>query len=285
MKIVLRGGTPADSDTCGTIGYRAFKAISEEHNFPPDLPSAEVARKRFADLLSHPSFYSVVAEIDGRVVGSNFLDERSSIAGVGPITVDPAAQNQGVGLRLMEDVLERARHLSFPSVRLVQAAYHNRSMSLYTKLGFEAREPLTTLQGEPIDHRIPGYDVRPAKASDQDACNHLCARVHGHDRGGELLDAIKRGSATVVEREGRISGYSTLIGYNGHAVGESNDDLRALIASAPSFPGPGFLVPTRNTELLRWGLSQGLRIVQPMTLMSIGLYNEPAGRFLPSVWY
>src|SRR2546430_8409404 len=155
MKIVLRGGTPADSDTCGTIGYRAFKAIAEEHNFPPDIPSAEVAKQRFADLLSHPSFYSVVAEIDGRVVGSNFLDERSSIAGVGPITVDPAAQNQGVGLRLMEHVLERTRHLSFPSVRLVQAAYHNRSMSLYTYLRFEARAPLTTLPGKPINHRSP----------------------------------------------------------------------------------------------------------------------------------
>lgn len=285
MKIALRGGTPADSDTCGTICYRAFKAIAEAHNFPPDVPSAEVASQGLAGLLSHPLFYSVVAEIDGRVVGSNFLDERGSIAGVGPITVDPAAQNQGVGLRLMEDVLERARHRSFPGVRLVQAAYHNRSMSLYTKLGFEAREPLTTLQGEPIDHRIHGYDVRPAKASDRDACNHLCAKVHGHDRGGELLDAIERGSATVVEREGRISGYSTPIGWRGHAVGESNDDLKALIARAPSFPGPGFLVPTRNTELLRWGLSQGFRIVHPMTLMSIGLYNEPAGRFLPSVFY
>jgi hypothetical protein len=66
-------------------------------------------------------------------------------------------------------------------------------------------------------------------------------------------------------------------------VGESNDDQKALIGSAPSFPGPGFLLPARNGELFRWCLNQGLRIVQPMTLMSRGLYNEPASMFLPSI--
>ena len=75
------------------------------HNFPPDFPSVEVASGVMSMLLTHPRFYSVVAESEGRIVGSNFLDERSSIAGVGPITVDPAGQNHGVGGRLMQDVL------------------------------------------------------------------------------------------------------------------------------------------------------------------------------------
>ena len=89
----------------------------------------------------------------------------------------------------------------------------------------------------------------------------------------------------VVERHGRITGYATLIGFFGHAVGESNEDMKALIAAAPSFAGPGFLLPTRNAELMRWCLQEGLRIVQPLTLMSTGLYNEPAGAFLPSILF
>jgi hypothetical protein len=109
--------------------------------------------------------------------------------------------------------------------------------------------------------------------------------VHGHDRGPELLDAVKQGSATVVEHGGRVTGYATLIGFFGHAVGESNEELKALIGAAPAFPGPGFLLPTRNSDLLRWCLKVGLRVVQPMTLMSIGLYNEPRGAFLPSILY
>lgn len=44
-------------------------------------------------------------------------------------------------------------------------------------------------------------------------------------------------------------------------------------------------MPTRNPALFRWCLDQGLRVVQPMTLMSLGRYNEPAGAWLPSVSY
>jgi GNAT superfamily N-acetyltransferase len=284
MNLVLRPGRPEDSTSCGSICYEAFKAISDQHNFPPDFPSPEVAIGLLGSVLAHNDVYSVVAEIDGRVVGSNFL-WGNSIGGVGPITVDPAVQNSAVGRRLMESVLDWARERRFPGVRLVQAAYHNRSLSLYAKLGFDVREPLSTLQGPPVRLAVSGYAVRPAKEGDFDACNKLSHRVHGHDRGQELLEAAKQGTATVVEHDGRITGYSTLIGFFGHAVGETNEDLKALIGAAPSFLGPGFLLPTRNGELFRWCLEKGLRVVQPMTLMSLGLYNEPAGAFLPSILY
>ena len=89
----------------------------------------------------------------------------------------------------------------------------------------------------------------------------------------------------MVERGGRLTGYATAIGFFGHAVGESNEELKALIAAAPEFPGPGFLLPTRNGELFRWCLDRGLRVVQPMTLMSQGFYREPTGAWLPSILY
>jgi len=50
----------------------------------------------------------------------------------------------------------------FAGVRLVQAAFHNRSLSLYTKLGFDVQEPLVNLQGSALELNIPGYAVRPA---------------------------------------------------------------------------------------------------------------------------
>jgi hypothetical protein len=59
--------------------------------------------------------------------------------------------------------------------------------------------------------------------------------------------------------------------------------MKALIASAESFGGPGIVVPSRNTALLRSRLANGLQVVQPMTLMSIGLYNEPSGAWFPSI--
>lgn len=285
MNVTLRPGNAEDAQRCGTICYEAFKMIAEQHNFPSDFSSPEVATELLAGLFAHPGFYAVVAEEDGRVVGSNFLDERSTVAGIGPITVDPAVQNRAVGRQLMQHVLDRVTQRHFPGVRLVQAAYHNRSLSLYAKLGFVAREPLSTMQGAPLATQIPGYTVRPATERDLDACNQVCVKVHGHDRRGELLDAIKQGTATLVEHGGRITGYATPVAFFGHAVGETNEELKALIGAAPAFPGPGFLLPTRNAELFRWCLDHGLRVVQPVTLMSVGLYNEPAGAFLPSVLY
>ena len=287
MNFKLRPGRPEDAENCGVICFEAFNAIAEQHNFPPDFPSPDIAIGLLSSLFSRQDIYSVVAELDGKgqVVGSNFLWENSSIAGIGPITIDPAVQNGKIGRALMENVLERAGNQGFAGVRLVQAAYHNRSLSLYTKLGFDAREPLSTMQGPAIQLEVPGYAVRVATEGDLDVCNRVCLRVHGHERGQELLDAIRQGTATLVEHGGRITGYATLIGFFGHAVGESNEDLKALIGAAPSFPGPGFLLPTRNGELFRWCLKQGLRVVQPMTLMSIGLYNEPAGAFLPSALF
>jgi GNAT superfamily N-acetyltransferase len=236
-------------------------------------------------MFSHPGFYCVVAEEKNEVVGSNCLDERSEIAGVGPITIDPKAQNKGVGRKLMEAVLDRAKERRFPGVRLLQAAFHNRSLSLYAKLGFDVREPISTMQGPPIKKKTEGYRVRAATTSDIPACNRLCQEIHGHDRGGELADAIKQGSAVVAERNGRITAYATALAFFGHAVAESNADLEALIANADAFQGPGILVPTRNAALFRWCLDHGLRVVQPMTLMTIGLYNEPRGAYLPSILY
>jgi GNAT superfamily N-acetyltransferase len=285
MEIKLRPGTAKDAVACGTIAYEAFTTISGAHGFPPDFPSPDIAIGLLTWMLSHPQFYSVVAEADGRIVGSNFLDERNPIAGVGPITVDPQVQNSAVGRRLMENVDARAVQKNFAGVRLVQAAYHNRSLSLYTKLGYDVREPLACLQGPAFNIAVPGCNVRTGSASDLDACNALCERTHGHNRAGELRDMIERGAATVVERDGRISGYATVIGFFGHAVGETNRDLQALIGAAKEFAGPGFLLPMRNSELFRWCLQQGARVAQTMTLMTKGTYREPSGAFLPSILY
>jgi hypothetical protein len=113
----------------------------------------------------------------------------------------------------------------------------------------------------------------------------VCMKVHGHDRAGELADAMKDGTAVVVERHERITGYATALAFFGHAVAETNLDLQAMIASAEAFAGPGIIVPTRNSDLFRWCLENGLRVVEPMTLMTSGLYNEPAGAYLPSVLF
>jgi hypothetical protein len=236
-------------------------------------------------LLARPGFYAVVADAGGDVVGSNFLDERAAIGGVGPITVDPVVQDSAVGRRLMEAVMERAAEQGAAGVRLVQAAYHTRSLALYAKLGFQVREPLACLQGPALGVAIDGRAVRPATGADLEACNRVCGSVHGHDRAGQVLDALAGGTAVVVEHHGRITGYSSGLSFFAHSVGETLDDLKALIGAATGFGGPGILVPMRNGPLFGWCLDHGLRLVQVMTLMTTGFYHEPAGAYLPSIMY
>jgi GNAT superfamily N-acetyltransferase len=282
---VIRKAGPDDVAACSDICFTAFKTINEQHNFPPDIPAPELATHFFSWMFTHPAFYCVVAEIDGRIVGSNCLDERSVIAGVGPITVDPNIQNARVGRRLMQVVIDRAKENGANGIRLVQAAFHNRSLSLYTNLGFDVRESLTCLQGRTTQRSLPGCTVRPATSADIPACNELALQIHGFERGRELAEGIQRGSALAVERGGRITGYASSLAFFGHATAETNLDMQALLASVESFGGPGILLPMRNSALFRWCLSQGLRVVQPMTLMSKGLYNEPKGAWLPSITF
>lgn len=285
MGMRLRRAEAADAPVLGEICYRAFKSIAEAHGFPSDIPGPEVSVGLISRLTGSDGFFGVAAVADGALVGSNFLDERGPISGVGPITVDPNVQNDGVGRALMQAVIERSAERGVAGVRLVQAGYHNRSLSLYLKLGFNVREQLACVQGPAIGQTPPGFVVRPATPADAAQCNRLCLRVHGHERAGELADAIATGQASVTVRAGRITAYATPVGYFGHAVGETDEDLQALIAGAEAFAGPGFLVPTRNGELMRWCLGHGLRVTQTMTLMSMGLYNDPDGAWLPSILY
>lgn len=222
-------------------------------------------------------------------MGSNFLDERSNIvAGIGPLTVDLKFQNKGVGKQLMSNVMGRARMQNYPALRLLQASYHNRSLSLYTSLGFKIREPISNMQGKPIQVSIPGRSVRIATESDLEPCNMVCKEIHGHDRDGELRHSIKQGIAKVVLSGDKITGYTSGLTIFNHSVGFTIDDLKALIASETNedcYGGPGILIPSRNTYLFRWCLDNGLRLVQQITLMTVGMYNEPAGYYMPSILF
>src|SRR5262245_61236362 len=108
MSITIRRAQAADAASCGAILYSAFQKLADQHNFPRDFPSVDVATGLLSMLLANPGFYSIVAEDNGRIVGSNFADHRSSIAGIGPLSIDPQVQNQGIGRKLMQAAKPRS---------------------------------------------------------------------------------------------------------------------------------------------------------------------------------
>lgn len=281
----IRPVESSDRDTCGRILYDAFVQVSKAHGFSPDYPNREVALMMMDSLLE--SRWGVVAEIDGRVVGSIFVEGGDCIAGIGPITIDPSIQQAGVGRRLMQAGIEYGRDRE--GIRLVQETFNAVSMSLYASLGFDVKELLVVVEGVPRAAPLGDVEVRPLSPGDVDACAAVCERVHGITRSSEVFFALDRFRPLVARRKGRVTGYATMLGHwsVGHAVAETERDLAALLCGPEEEPGRAvsFLLPTRHAGLFRWCLEQGLRVVKPMTLMAMGRYREPDGLFLPSVSY
>jgi ribosomal protein S18 acetylase RimI-like enzyme len=290
MSLTIRSIVQANAEACGKIGYQAHKIISSAHGYPSEQPSIEFAVGMIKTLLVNPSSWGTLAECNGRILGSIFLHvfPSSPVAAIGPLTVDPSAEG-GVGRALMNSVLGEARMRQYDCVRLVQSPSHVRSFVLYTKCGFTLREPLFLMQGNPIRGTSlsrPAYDVRAAQVGDIPECNQLCMSVHGFSREMELRQAIEQGIASLsINNQGNIAGYAAGIGFFSHAVAKTNEDLKALVSSAPAIIGHGLFVPARNADLMRWLLEAGFRISWPANLMTIGQYNEPSAPYLPSIAY
>jgi predicted N-acetyltransferase YhbS len=284
--VTLRGVEPGDADACAQILFDAFGQFHDHHRFPRDFPVPEAAVAMIGMSIPHPAIWGVVAEIDGRIVGSNFLDERDPIRGVGPITVDPAHQAAGVGRKLMEAVMERGKGAA--GVRLLQDAFNMSSLPLYASLGFEVKEPVAVISGKPRSGAAQGVEVRPLEEGDLDECEALCEQVHGFARTNALRDSIEAFAPFVAMRDGRIAAYASSVTFwpLNYGVADSTEDMAALLCgAAAAVEEPiAFLVPLR-TELFRWCLGEGLRLQKPMNVMAVGEYREPRGSWFPSVLY
>lgn len=284
--ITIRKGEPKDIRHCASIFHTAFTKINNEHGFPSEVPTEEDGHHRIEALFSDSGFHNFVAECDRHVVGSVFLDERSEVTGIGPISISPDFQGSRLGRMLMQAAIDRSMALNRTRLQLMQASFNTCSLSLYTKLGFAVQEPMAVMNGFPlVSEAIPGSAVHPATPEHLTAANTICEQVYGFDRSVELRASISRKAALVVAREGRITGYATGFGYLSHAVGESTIDIKALLASARNVDGAGVVIPTRNQELFQWCLTHGLRVVLPYTHMTMGFYREPIGAYMPSIHF
>jgi predicted N-acetyltransferase YhbS len=279
---------PADAEAAARVVYEAFAGIHDRHRFARDFPTLDAAAGLTASFIAHPSIWGVVAERDGRVVGSNFLDERGPIAGVGPITVDPQAQGEGIGRRLMQEVLEHGAGAA--GIRLLQDAFNTQSIALYASLGFEVKEPIALMGGTVDATGEATAHVRPLTADDVDACERLQLAVHGFERTAELRDALASPELEplVAVRDGRVVAFATTLTFfpAAYATAETERDMWDLIAGGlANGATASFLLPVRQHVLFRLALAAGLRIVKPMTYMAVGEYREPRGAWLPSVLY
>lgn len=280
---------PAQPDHVSELGricFEAFKDIADRHGFSPDFPSVAVGRSLLGMLVQRDDFYSVTAQIDGQVVGSNFLTLMDVVAGVGPITVDLAAQGQGVGRALMQDVIDYAHRTNRERIRLLQDGFNMASLSLYASLGFEVKEAVALMQAVPAGDDDPA--IRLITEADLPAIEELSTRIYKVSRSNEVAAASRYGFTSLLrEREGHVAGY-LIAGPFGHGVAESVEDALALTSEAarrlggqPTF----FFCPLSEADFYRKALQGGCRTIKVMNLMALGSYETPNEVWMPSVLY
>jgi hypothetical protein len=207
---------------------------------------------------------------------------------VGPVSVDPSKQGNGIGRGLMADMLEHARQDGIERVRLVQDAFNVTSMSLYASLGFDTKHALGLLEMKPADS--PNDDIRPMTDADHDEADALCRAIYKVSRRNDIPGASRfGGTPLVIERGGRMRGYlaPSMIG---HAVAETEEDLLALMGESARYAAKGplplrMICPLTGGNLFRGALAAGHRLKKMMNLMTLGPYEEPEGAWLPSVLY
>lgn len=271
-------------DEMGKVCFDAFREVHDRHGFPRDLPDLESAMRMVSLMRGLDRVYAVAAEDNGRVVGSNFLLISDGVGGVGPISIHPEWQGNGIGRRLMKAVLDHAQERGVRRVRLLQDAFNTASFSLYASLGFDVQEPVGVMRAPAAGP--PDPTVRLATPSDGPTLSGLCRRIYGFDRGTELVEWSRLGIPTVVrEVRGKIRGY-LVPGMLGHGVAEMEADAIALVRQLGLYSPPGmdvFFLPLRDTALYRAALASEARLIKIMTLMSWGPYDAPVGRWMPSI--
>lgn len=283
-KVSIRSARPADADRIASVIYDAFECIADQYGQASDFesPPTDRIRQRLKHL-DQFNDYCVVAETENRIVGVNFIDCHGQVGAIGVLAVLPLFQGQGIGRRLMESVIEHGRSVGYKSQRLLQAAYNSKSMGLYLSLGMVVQEHLVNLNGTVSGTVSPDIKIERGTEIDVQTCSGFCETFYRVKRSREINDAAAEGSFLIARESGSVAGFTTGIGFSGFSVASTNDVLKSLIVNQKTIKPPGILIPATNHSLVKWCLGSGLKINQTMNLMSLGEYEEPVGKWLPSI--
>lgn len=284
MAFELVPTTPDAIPRLSVICHEAFSALHDRFGIERDIPSPEVGEMIIAQTVRRPDYTGVMAVLDGEIVGSNFLTFADEVAGVGPITVDPAAQAKGIGRALMQWVIDEAKRREIREVRLFQEAINTTSLSLYTSLGFDWRDSAALMEAAPAAVEDPS--VRPLGLADLAAVAALSRKSYGFSRENDAAQLLEwQIPGFLRERDGRATGYlfTTLFG---HAGAESDEDLLVLAGQmARAMPPPlaKFICPMARPDFYRKVLAAGHRTGKVLSYMSLGGFTPPSGSHFPSI--
>ena len=139
-KTVVRSETDSDVESISTVTIAAFKTLQVSNQAEPFIIEALRA--------AHALTISLVAEVDGRIVGHvafspvTISDGAKDWYGLGPVSVLPKYQRQGMGTALIQEGLSQLNTLNASGCCVVGHPDY------YGKFGFE-NVPELTIEGVP----------------------------------------------------------------------------------------------------------------------------------------
>ncbi len=164
--LVLRTEGPADRSEILSLTSDAF-AVSPVTGLPVDGTPEEVhLLRQLFDSDDYLPVFSIVAEMGGEIVGhviaTRGWSDELPMLGLGPISVQPHLQRQGIGTALMNEVTRRAEAAGESGIALLGSpVYYSRfGYRPASSLGVKAPESawgdhfqVLPLSGWPADHR------------------------------------------------------------------------------------------------------------------------------------
>jgi ribosomal protein S18 acetylase RimI-like enzyme len=170
-EIIIREAALSDAET-----IRDMIAALARETGRPDIEVLSVEEVRQHGFGPHPDFRALIAECKGASVGlAVYFSEFSTWRGrrgfyIQDIYVTPDQQGAGVGRRLINAVLKRARNDGAVYLRLAADRSNAAAIRFYRRIGFrEAREDrIFVLEGEPFEGLTENHAWKPRIVASND---------------------------------------------------------------------------------------------------------------------
>ena len=125
----LREDDLDDADTILRLSFGTFMGLDDPMSFFGD---SDFVRSRYT---TDPNSAFAI-EIDGNLVGSNFVTDWGSVGFFGPLSIHPTYWNKGIAKHLIIPVLERLAKLEIQYAGLFTFAQSPKHIYLYQKYDF-----------------------------------------------------------------------------------------------------------------------------------------------------
>lgn len=195
-------------------------------------------RAWFEFTLGNAACHTIVADIDGDVVGTGVATVNGPVAWIGTIWVSRDHRRRGLGAALTDAVADIAAEAGATTLLLVAT---DRGRPLYERSGFEVQTWYRTFEAAGIGERAdephvearPGTTIRSFRPDDIGAIVDLDRAATGEDR-RLVLDALATPTGTRVldVGDGALRGFVARAPWGGGAtVAPDLDDALAIIAA------------------------------------------------------